>query len=203
MQATVHSYTTMHNESILPHDLNSLRKYFREWRLEQSPIKTEVMCLHLNNKLSNKQLKIYFEDNILPHHKNPKYREVMLDTTLNNKLHLVNTAAKIRTRNNIVHKLWGTSCSSTASVLLGSVLALVYSAVEHCSPVLLYQEGGRSTKPDNKDHFMNDKISSYSVATYTEPYLAPHLYKEHKLVKEYQKIQKNPRLTCDPDSLLL
>lgn len=49
--------------------------------------KTEATCFHFNNKLTNKEVEVYFEGNLLKHNKNPKYlsnlaAKLTLGTTL-------------------------------------------------------------------------------------------------------------------------
>lgn len=48
-------------DSILSNVLTTLGNYFGQWRLQPSLAKIEAMYSHLNNKLANKKLKIYFE----------------------------------------------------------------------------------------------------------------------------------------------
>lgn len=96
-------------EQILTNDLATLGRYFRDWRLQPSAAKTEVSCFHLNNRMANYQLKINFEGRLLNHNMHPKYLGVILDRTLSFKEHLMKTAAKLRTRNNILQKLCGTT----------------------------------------------------------------------------------------------
>ena len=97
------------NEAILNQDLEKLRKYFQQWRLKPNIQKTEVSTFHLNNKLAKHQPTITFGNQILAYNPTPKYLGVTLDRTLTYKNHLQNTAAKIRTRNNIIQKLAGST----------------------------------------------------------------------------------------------
>ncbi|KAG5866985.1 hypothetical protein JTB14_018302 [Gonioctena quinquepunctata] len=59
----------------------------------------------------------------------------MLDRSLTHKQHLTKTAHKIRSRNNILHKLAGTSWGADASTLRSTALAMTYSVTEFCAPV--------------------------------------------------------------------
>lgn len=97
-------------ETVKP--LDDPGKNFREWRLLPNPAKTKDMHFYLNNNLSNKLLKIFFDDGILPHNKNPKYLKVTLERILDYKLHLVNTTQKTEPWHKIVRKLCVTSCGS-------------------------------------------------------------------------------------------
>jgi len=65
-----------------------------------------------------------------------KYLGIKLDKTMTFKQHLEGVKDKLKTRNNIIGKLAGTSWGCWAlNVLRTSVLALVYSAAEYCAPV--------------------------------------------------------------------
>lgn len=68
------------------------------------------------------QLQLYADS----HNSIPNYLGVTLDTTLSFKQHLLNAAPRLRTRNKVIHKLWG----SNAPTLLCSALGHVYSASE-------------------------------------------------------------------------
>jgi len=64
-----------------------------------------------------------------------KYLGVKLDRTLIFKYHLDSTKNKIKSRNNIIAKLAGTSWGCNASTLRTSALSLVFSITEYCTPV--------------------------------------------------------------------
>jgi len=64
-----------------------------------------------------------------------KYLGVTIDIQLIFKQHIDNTAAKLKTRNNIIHKLVGLTWGTARSTLRTSSLALVYSAAEYASPI--------------------------------------------------------------------
>jgi Reverse transcriptase (RNA-dependent DNA polymerase). len=136
--ATV-SKTLKEGEDVLKEDLNVMGKYFRQWRLKPNPSKTEVCCFHLHNACAKNQLKVHFEGQLVKHNFNPKYLgvSVTLDRSLTFKCHLYKTAQKLKTRNNIIQKLCGSSWGSSTPVLRTSVLALVYSVAEYCAPVWL------------------------------------------------------------------
>lgn len=122
-------------ETILTEDLHTLSVYFRKWRLKPNPSKTEVSCFHLSNLLANRKLNIIFENQLVNHNFNPKYLGITLDRTFVFKEHLLKTAEKLKTRNNIIQKLCGSSWGASTIVLRTSALALVYSVAEYCSPV--------------------------------------------------------------------
>ena len=185
-------------EEILTDDLAKMNNYFKQWRLKPNPNKTEVTCFHLNNKMANRQLRVYANNQLLRHNNHPKYLGVTLDRTLSFKQHLQNTAAKLRTRNNIIHKLRGTTWGSTAATLRCSALGLVYSAAEYCAPVWL-----NSTYTRLIDVQLNTTmrlISGTLKSTPTQwlPLLShippPKLRRQAASLREFEKITKNPQL---------
>ncbi len=97
--------------------------------------KTEVSCFHLNNHQKYKKLNVSFGNSSLKHNFNPKYLGVKLDSSLNFKAHLDDLRMKLKTRNNIVQKLAGSSWGADATTLRTTALALVFSVAEYCCPV--------------------------------------------------------------------
>lgn len=186
------------SEAILTEDLERLVKYFKQWRLKPNPKKTEVSCFHLNNNMAHTKLKVYIDNQLLTHNYNPKYLGVTLDRTLSFKKHLENTAAKLRTRNNIIQKLCGTTWGSTASTLRCSALGLVYSAAEYCSPVWLNSVHTKII--DTQLNVAMRLISGTIKSTPVEwlPLLShippPNLRRQHALLREFQKLLNNPQL---------
>ena len=67
----------------------------------------------------------------------PKYLGVTLDRTLSFKQHCLNTAAKIRTRNNLLSKLTATTWGANPHVMRTTALALCFSVGEYACPVWL------------------------------------------------------------------
>jgi len=74
-------------------------------------------------------------DQRLKHDPYPVYLRVALDRTLSYRERLSRSAAKLKSRNNLVVKLAGTSWGASASTLGTSSLALCYSVAEYCCPV--------------------------------------------------------------------
>jgi len=71
----------------------------------------------------------------LKHDPYPVYLGVTLDRTLSYREHLSRSAVKLKSRNNLITKLAGTSWAASASTLCTSALALCYSVAEYCCPV--------------------------------------------------------------------
>jgi len=71
----------------------------------------------------------------LKHDPYPVYLGVTLDQTISHTEHLSRSAAKLKSRNNLIVKLTGTSWGASASTVRTSALALCYSVAEYCCPV--------------------------------------------------------------------
>lgn len=189
--------------NILTEDLTALRKYFNDWRLIPNMAKTEVSCFHLNNKQAHMEPEVYFGNSLLRFNPHPKYLGVTMDRTLCFKKHLENTAAKINTRNNIIHKLCGTTWGANATTLRTSALSLVYSVAEYCSPVWL-----NSCHVKKVDTKLNEtmRIISGCIKSTPIPWLPvlshiapPHIRRQEGLLREYRNIIANPLLPIHSD----
>ena len=65
----------------------------------------------------------------------PVYLGVTLDRSLTYHDHLMKTATKVRTRNNIISRLAGSTWGAQTSTLRTAALALCFSVAEYCAPV--------------------------------------------------------------------
>lgn len=153
--------------------------------------------------MANRQLRVYADNQLLRHNKNPKYLGITLDRTLSFKQHLHNTAAKLRTRNNIIHKLCGTTWGSTATALRCSALGLVYSAAEYCAPVWLNSSYTRLIDVQLNTTMRLISGTLKSTPTQWLPLLSdiapPELRRQTNLLREFEKIIKNPQLPIHGD----
>jgi hypothetical protein len=122
-------------ECNLTADMARMTEYCRRWRLKPSVTKTVSSVLHLHNARADKELKVVMDKQHLRHDPNPVYLGVTLDRTLSFKHHLQKTAGKLKTRNNLLSKLVGTTWGANASTMRSSALALCYSVGEYCAPV--------------------------------------------------------------------
>lgn len=129
-----------------------------------NPKKTESISFHLNNKQANYQLKVFFCGKAVKHNSHPKYLGVALDRSLTHRKHCENTAAKIKSRNNIIHKLCGTTWGADAETLRTSSLALVFSTAEYCSPIWL-----NSAHTSKVDVQLNDTLRTISGTVKSTP----------------------------------
>jgi Reverse transcriptase (RNA-dependent DNA polymerase)/Endonuclease-reverse transcriptase len=118
-------------------DLETINEYFRRWRLQPNPTKTESCVFHLSTHEAYRVLDIKFADTPIQHVDHPKYLGVTLDRSLTYNVHLTKTAKKVAARVNLVRKLAGTNWGANAATLRTASLALVYSTAEYCAPVWL------------------------------------------------------------------
>ncbi|XP_072375512.1 uncharacterized protein [Diabrotica undecimpunctata] len=148
--------------------------------------------------MANCQPQIHFENRLLNYNKHPKYLGVTLDRTLNFKEHRTKTAAKLRTRNNILQKLCGTTWDSSAPTLRSTAIGLVYPVAEYCAPVWI-----NNSHTHRVDVQLNQAMPTISgtikaTPTYWLPALShiapPPIRREHALVREFTKINTDPEL---------
>jgi hypothetical protein len=122
-------------ECSLTADVARLAQYCRRWRLKPSSAKTVASVFHLHNTSAPRELTVILDGQRLRYDPEPVYLGVTLDRTLSYKAHLTKTAGKLKTRNNLLMKLAGSSWGADASTLRSSALALCYSVAEYCCPV--------------------------------------------------------------------
>ncbi|KDR10577.1 hypothetical protein L798_15286 [Zootermopsis nevadensis] len=180
-----------------------LGKYLKKWRLIPSPSKTETTSFHHNNRMANRELKVYFNNILVQYNAYPKYLGVTLDRTLSFKKHLHNTAAKITTRNNILQKLCSTTWGSSASTLRISTLGLVFPTAEYCAQIWL-----NSPHVHKLDSQLNNTMRTVTGCLRTTPThwlpilsrnLPPAICRQEALLLEFKKLQANPNLPVHDD----
>lgn len=186
------------SEGHLSKDLNALNDYFKKWRLVPNASKTEVSTFHLNNKQATYRPTVVFDGKTLAHNPCPKYLGVTLDRSLTFGPHLQKLSRKLGTRNNILHKLTGTTWGANADVLRTTGLSLVYSAGEYCAPAWL--NSAHTNKIDAQLRTTMRCISGTVKSTPVQwlPALShippPHLRRQQALLKEANKIYNNPNM---------
>jgi len=121
-------------KSGLNSDIASISDYCVQWRLTPSVTKTVSSMFHLDNRRASKELNIYINGCRINHDPCPVYLGVSLDRSLTFRHHATKTAAKIKSRKNIIAKLAGTSWGANAQTLRSSAVALCYSVAEYCVP---------------------------------------------------------------------
>lgn len=124
-------------ERVVTDDLQTVGNYFNNWRLVANPDKSEVSSFHLNNKEASRELNVEFQGVRLKHNFAPKYLGVNLDRSLTYNDFLTKRAAKIKTRNNMIHSLAGTTWGANANCLRQSAMSLVIPVAEYCAPTWL------------------------------------------------------------------
>jgi len=124
-------------ECRLTADVARIEEFCRRWRLKPSVPKTVSSVFHLSNANAAQELNVCMNGQRLRHDPHPVYLGVMLDRTLSYRQHLIKTADKLKSRNNLLKKLAGSTWGASAATLRCSALALCYSVAEYCSPVWL------------------------------------------------------------------
>lgn len=186
-------------EETLTTDLENLGRYYKQWRLCPNPNKTEVCAFHLNNHLANKDLNVTFCGEKVKHNSHPKYLGVTLDRSLTFKRHLEITGQKLKTRNNIIRKLAGTTWGAKAETLRTSAQSLVFSTAEYCAPVWY-----KSSHTNKVDVHLNDtmRIISGTLKSTPVPWLhaltnlaPPDLRRQQAAAREWDKLHdpEHPR----------
>ena len=124
--------------------------FLQIWRLVSSVTKTISSVFHLQNAAAKRELSVRMNEKILKHEVHPVYLGITLDRPLIFKEHLMKTAAKLKTRNNLLMKLAGTTWGADAVILRISALALCYSVAEYMCSCLIsikpHQTGRRPSK---------------------------------------------------------
>jgi len=132
---TMQAETFAELECVLTADIARITRYCQQWRLKPSVSKTVASAFHLQNTRAARELTVLMNGQRLKHDFTPVYLGVTLDRTLSYKTHLSKTAGKLKTRNNLLSKLAGTTWGAGAHTLRTTALALCYSVAEYCCPV--------------------------------------------------------------------
>ena len=122
-------------EKTLTEDMDAIAVYCRKWRLQPSVAKTVSCVFHLHNANANRKINVRLNGQSLKCETKPVYLGVTLDRSLTYHDHLMKTAAKVRTRNNIISRLAGSTWGAQTSTLRTAALALCFSVAEYCAPV--------------------------------------------------------------------
>lgn len=120
---------------ILSSDLSKLDAYYKKWRLQPNPSKSEVCAFHLSNRLANQELDVVLCGSRIRHNPNPTYLGVTLNRSLTYRKHVSDVSQKVKSRNNMLRKLADNSWGASGDTLRTAALALAYSTAEYCAPV--------------------------------------------------------------------
>ena len=112
-----------------------ITRYCQQWRLKPSASKTIASAFHLQNTRATRELTVLMNGQTLKHDFTPVYPGVTLDRTLSYKTYLSKTAGKLKTRNNLLSKLAGTTWGAITHTLRTTALALCYSMEKYCCPL--------------------------------------------------------------------
>jgi len=96
-------------ESILSDDVTRMAKFCQQWRLKPSTTKTITSVFHLHNASASRELSVSMDGQPLKHEQFPVYLVVTLDRILSYRQHLQKSAAKVKSRNNLLFKLAGST----------------------------------------------------------------------------------------------
>ena len=127
----------MHSICQRPFSASTLKLHLHSQKPIEEVLFQKTMSYFISdlwNTWANHQLNVSMSGNLLKHDPNPVYLGVTLDRTLSYKEHLSKTAAKLKSRNNLLSKLAGSSWGANAKTLRTSALALCYSVAEYCCP---------------------------------------------------------------------
>ena len=109
-----------------------MRNYFYTWQLKLNTTKTVCSAFHLTNCLADYELNITTMGERIPFDKTAKYLGVTLDCTLCYHQNLLNTAAKVSKRCNLLKKIASNHWGADFTTLHTSTLALCFSVAEYC-----------------------------------------------------------------------
>ena len=133
LSSQARSFTTL--EECLTSDVELVTNYCQRWRLIPNTSKTVSSVFHLHHAKSTQELQVMMNGQKIKHDPHPTYLGVTLDRTLTYRDHISKMEGKLKSRNNLLMKLAGTTWGASASVLRSSALALCYSVADYCSPV--------------------------------------------------------------------
>ena len=134
LQMHTRQKTFLELEQTLNNDVAVITNYCSIWRLKPNTLITVSSAFYLNNQSAKQELNIHMNGQRLKHDANPVYLGITLDRTLTYKEHLKCIASKLKSRNNLLAKLTGTSWGLDANTLKTAALALCYSVAEYCAP---------------------------------------------------------------------
>ena len=112
---------------------------------------------HLHNASASRELNVTLSGQRLRHDPNPEYLGITLDRSLTYRNHLSSLALKVKTRNNLLSRLAGSTWGARASTLRESALSLSYSSAKYCAPVW-----ARSAHTDLVDVQLNTAMRTIS-----------------------------------------
>ena len=110
-------------------------EYLQTCKIKLSTTKTVSAAFHRNNKEAKRELKVYYNNEVLPFCPEPKHRGVTLDRSLTHCRQLDSLRKKLTSRVALLRRLAGSGWGAGATTLRTATLALVHSTAEYCGPV--------------------------------------------------------------------
>jgi len=122
-------------EGVLSKDMATAGEYLQTWKLKLSTTKTVSAVFHLNNSEAKRELKVNYNNEILPFCLEPKHLGLSLDRSLTYRRHLESLRKKLTSRVALLRRLAGSGWGAGVATLRTATLALVHSTTEYCAPV--------------------------------------------------------------------
>ena len=122
-------------EETLSQDMSTVSVYLQTWRSKLSHTKTVTAAFHSNNRETERELKVYNNDRLLPFCPTPTHLGVKLDRSLTFRHHLVALRKKLLSHVTLLRRLVGSGWVAGAKTLRIASLSLVYSTAAHQSSV--------------------------------------------------------------------
>lgn len=126
-----------------------------------------------------------------------------MDRTLTYKNHIGKTAAKLKSRNNILSRLAGTSWGADASTLRTTALAVVYSPAEYCAGIWLNSSHCQLVDIQLRQTMRIISGTLRCTPSQWLPVLCniapPHLRRQQALVRLWCRIMENDALPVHHD----
>jgi len=120
--------------------LLEMAHYCHQWRLKPSPTNTVCSVFHLHIPRANRELSVLLDGKHIRHDSHPVYLGITLDHILPYKEHLQKTAGKLKSHNNLLMKLAGSSWGANAGTLTTVVRlgSLLFSSRVLCSSLVTF-----------------------------------------------------------------
>jgi len=94
-------------EGVLSKDMATAGEYLQTWKLKLSTTKTVSAVFHLNNSEAKRELKVNYNNEILPFCLEPKHLGLSLDRSLTYRRHLESLRKKLTSRVALLRRLAG------------------------------------------------------------------------------------------------
>jgi len=129
----------------------TLGEYPQTRKLKLSSTKTVSAAFHLDNKEAKCEIKVKFNNEILPFCSESKYLGVTLDKSLTYCRQLESLRKKLTPHVALLRQLAGSGWGAGATTLQTATLALVHSIAEYCAPVWCRSANTRLIDPTIND----------------------------------------------------